>query len=130
MRFLSWCDKLAATPTLGLKADFHFDSLDAILHALSLMLNEWVDGDRATFSVERREPFTVTVNAEDGFTYSVEPTRISVAFQHTMKMKMVSGGPPIAEMLSRPLPYTELLPNVADRLMKRLYFSAVEPQGK
>jgi hypothetical protein len=114
---LSWCDKLAATPSVGFKVDFHFDSLDAILHALSPMLDKWVDGDRATFTVERREPFTVNVNAQDGFIYSVEPTRIFVTFQHTMKMKMVSGGPPVAEMLSHPLPYTELLPQASKNLM-------------
>jgi hypothetical protein len=115
---LSWCDKLAATPTVGFKVDFHFDSLDVILHALSPMLQKWVDGDRPTFTVERREPFTVNVNADNGFTYSVEPTRISVTFQHVMKMKVVSGGPPVAEMLSHPLPYTELLPRVAKELME------------
>jgi hypothetical protein len=114
---LSWCDKLAATPTVGFKVDFHFDSVDAVLHALSPMLSKWVDGDRPTFSVERREPFAVIVNAQDGFSCSVDPTRISVVFQHTMKMKIVSGGPPIAEMLSQPLPYTELLPRATKLLM-------------
>jgi hypothetical protein len=115
---VSWSDKLAATPTVGFIVEFHFDSLDAILHALSPMLDKWVDDDRPTFTVERREPFTVNVNVHDGFTYSVEPTRISVTFQHTMKMRMVSGGPPVAEMLSRPLPYTELLPQAASQLME------------
>jgi hypothetical protein len=113
----SWCDKLAATPTMGVKVDFHFDSLDAVLHALSPMLNNWIDGDRPTFSVEKREPFTVNVSAHDGFTYSVEPTRISVVFQHTMRWKTVSGGAPVAEMLSHPLPYTELLLQVSRRLV-------------
>jgi hypothetical protein len=113
---LSWCDKLAATPTVGIKVDFHFDSIDAILHALSPVLNRMVDGDRATFTVERREPFVVNVIANDGFTYSIEPTRISILFQHIMKMKMVSGGPPVAELLSHPLPYTQLLSQAGDRL--------------
>jgi hypothetical protein len=115
---LSWCDKLAATPTVGFRSDFHFQSIDAVLNALSPMLSTWVDGDRPTFSVERRDPFTVTVNAQDGYTYAIEPTRMSITFTHTMKMKMVSGGLPIAEMLSSPLPYTQLLPLVANKLIE------------
>lgn len=115
---MSWCDKLAATPSVGIKLDFHFGSIDAVLRALSPMLDTWVAEDRPTFSVERRDPsFSVSVNTNDGFTYAVEPSRISVVFQHTMKMKMVSGGPPVAEMLSHPLPYTQLLPQVSSKLI-------------
>jgi hypothetical protein len=102
---------------MGFVLDFHFESIDSVLHALSPILDKSVEGDRPTFTVERREPFSVNVNAQNGYIYLVEPSRISVTFQHVLKMKMVSGGPPVAEMLSHPLPYTELLPSVAKQLM-------------
>jgi hypothetical protein len=113
----SWCDKLAATPTMGFKLDVHFESIDSVLDALSPILDKSVEGERATFTVEKREPFSVNVNAQTGYHYIVEPSRISVAFQHVLKMKMVSGGPPVAQMTSRALPYTELLQSVATQLM-------------
>jgi hypothetical protein len=81
------------------------------------MLDKWVEGDRQLFNVERREPFSVTVSAHDGYNYEVDPSRISVTFTHSMRMKMMSGGPPVAEMLSDPLPYTKLLPSVSRKLM-------------
>jgi hypothetical protein len=114
---LSWCDKLAATATVGFGVNHHFESIASIIDALSPMLDRWIEGDRQLFSVERREPFSVTISAHDGYNYEVDPSRISVAFQHSMRMKMVSGGPPVAEMLSDPLPYTKLLPSVSKRLM-------------
>src|ERR1700745_3174961 len=75
---VSWCDKLAATPTVGFRVDYHYEPLDTVLRALYPMLNKWVDGDKARFTVEKREPtFTVNLNLhQDGFIYSVEPTRI------------------------------------------------------
>jgi hypothetical protein len=114
---LSWCDKLAATATVGFGVNYHFASIAVILDALSPMLDKWVEGDRPLFDIERREPFSVTVRSHDGYNYEIDPSRISVGFQHFMRMKIVSGGPPVAEMLSDPLPYTMLLPSVSGRLM-------------
>jgi hypothetical protein len=113
---LSWCDKLAATPGVGFRVDFRFESSDALLQALSPMLSTWVDGDKPTFSVQRND-FLLNISSHDGYVYTIEPTKIGIAFQHTMKWRLVGGGPPIAEMLSRPLPYTKLLPEVTKRLI-------------
>jgi hypothetical protein len=114
---LSWCDKLTATAAVGFGVDHHFESIAAVLDALSPMLDKLVEGNRQLFNVERREPFSVTISTEDGYNYEVDPSRIAVTFQHSMRMKMVSGGPPVAEMLSDPLPYTKLLTSVSRRLM-------------
>lgn len=114
---MSWCDKLAATATVGFGVSHHFESIAAVLDALTPLLDKWVEGDRPLFTVERREPFSVTVSTEDGFNYEIDASRIAVGFQHSMRMRMVSGGPPIAQMLSDPLPYTKLLPNVSGKLM-------------
>lgn len=102
---------------MGFRVDFHFETTDAVLRALSPMLDKWVEGDKPTFTLERPDQFSVNVNARDGFQFAVEPSKIAVVFRHTMKMKTMIGGPPVAELLSHPLPYTVLLPQVAKHLM-------------
>ncbi|MDA0306951.1 MAG: hypothetical protein O3B76_11835, partial [Proteobacteria bacterium] len=97
---MSWCDKLASTPSVGFKLDYHFASGDEILHALGPILNNWVEGDKSQFSILRHESFVVELSTNDGFHYGVEPSKIHVTFTHKMKVKPVSGGPPVMEMLS------------------------------
>ena len=113
---MSWCDKLASTPSAGFKLDQHFASGDVILHALAPVLDKWVEGDKQLFTVDRNEPFSVAFNTDDGYHYGIDSLKTHVTFIHKMKVKPVSGGPPIMEMLSRPLPFTELLPEVSKRL--------------
>jgi hypothetical protein len=64
-----------------------------------------------------RNPVRLSKSGHDGYNYEVDPSRISVGFQHSMRTKLVSGGPPVAEMLSDPLPYTKLVPSVSKRLI-------------
>ncbi|WFU23142.1 hypothetical protein QA649_34440 [Bradyrhizobium sp. CB1717] len=115
---MSWCDKLASVPTVGLTFDFHFASTDELLSSMTPILDKLVLNNKPTFEIEKLEVFAVTINTHEGFKYAVEPSKASVAFNHRMRPKAVSGGAPTMEMLSKPLPFTELLPAVSDRLIE------------
>ncbi|NQV46323.1 MAG: hypothetical protein HQ504_00925 [Rhodospirillaceae bacterium] len=107
---------MASTPSVGFKLDHHFATGDAIFDALDPILDKWVDGEKQLFTVKKHESFSVSFDTIDGFVYGIEPSKVHISFSHKMKAKPVSGGPPIMEMLSSPLPFTELLPNVSERL--------------
>ena len=113
---MSWCDKLASTPPAGFLLDWHFASSNTVLEALAPNLDKLVDSNRQLFSVVRQDAFSVAFNTDDGFSYGIEPSRVSVAFFHSLRAKAVSGGPPILQMLSQPRPYTELLSDITNRL--------------
>jgi hypothetical protein len=113
----SWCDKLASTPTVGLKLSPHYASSDALLDSLSPLLNKWASSETQNFNLERQESFAVTLNTDDGYVYTIEPERINVGFKHKVRVVPVSAGPPVLRMLSEPLPYSQLLPQVVDRLV-------------
>jgi hypothetical protein len=115
---LSWCDKLASTPAVGFTIDWHFATSSAILQAFSPILDKLVQDNKQMFTVERQEPFIVVFITNDGFQYSIEPSKIAVSFRHRLKVKHTSGGPPTMELLSRPLPFSKLLPNVSKRLIE------------
>ena len=113
---MSWCDKLASTPSVGFKLDQHFAAGDVILHALSPLLDKWVKGEKRPFRIDKSEAFNLEFTADNGFHYGIDPSKIHVSFSHIMTAKAVSGGPPIMEMLSSPLPFSKLLPEVSRRL--------------
>lgn len=115
---MSWCDKLAAVPAVGFKFDPHYASFDSILRALSPLVDTWVAGDRPTFNVEQQDPFTFSLNKEDGFVHGIDPTKASVEFKYRMKAKAISAGPPTVELLSPPRPYSELLPDASKQLLR------------
>lgn len=81
------------------------------------MLNPLFQGEKARFSVGHQTSFEVRIDTEEGFQYAVDSIKTTVAFRHRMKAKNVSGGPPTMEMISKPLPFTVLLPEVFKRLM-------------
>lgn len=114
---MSWCDKLASTPTVGLRFATGHKSSDKILDALSPLLDSWVD-DKHNVTIERQETFTVQLSTEEGFTYAVDPNRISVDFKHRWKIKPRSGGTPTAELTTAPRPFTEILPEVASKAIE------------
>lgn len=115
---MSWCDKLASTPSIGLKFDTHFAPSAEILEVLKPILDPLVKGDRPKFTINRLEPFDLEFTTEDGFHYGVDASRLWIDFQHRLRVKPTSGGPPVAELLSRAAPYTDLLPRVSDRLLE------------
>lgn len=114
----SWCDILASTPSVGFGFDWRMMTGDSVLGNLSRLLDPLVANERPKFTIKRADPFSVTITREDGFSYGIEPSKAYVTFQHTMRAKAVSGAAPVMEMLSRPMPYTKLLPEVSDMLVE------------
>jgi hypothetical protein len=108
---------LASVPTVGFTLDWHFATSTATLGGLSPVLDNLIKNDRPQFSVNQQDAFATTFITEDGFQYTVEPSKVVIAFQHRMRAKAVSGGKPVMEMLSHPLPFTDLLPNVTKKLI-------------
>lgn len=113
---MSWCDKLASTPAVGFRLNQHFVPGDVVLAALAPLLDRWVAGERQLFTAERNAPFSVQLSTDDGYDYGIDSSKIHVTFKHRMRAKAVSGGPPVVEMLSRALPFTELLTEASGRL--------------
>ena len=94
----------------------HYIGSDAILNALTPWFDEWATPDKPPISAVRHESFAFGFTLDQGFQFAVEPGRTFVDFSHRIKMRTVSGGPPVVEMLSHPLPYTTLLPELHKRL--------------
>jgi hypothetical protein len=115
---LSWCDKLASTPSVGFKLDPHHASSDSIIDAIAGILDPLHTGEKPKFSVLQQASFELQFQTEDGFIYAIDPIKTSVAFRHRMRARPTSGGPPIMEMLSKPAPYTSLLRDVSKRLVE------------
>ena len=114
---MTWCDKLASTPGVGLKLDYHFMPAEAILHALAPVLDPLVAHDKWKFTIERLEAYRLVVVTNDGFHYGAEPSKLNVTFNHRLRAKQVSAGPPVMELLSSPLPFTTLMPMVSSKLI-------------
>lgn len=115
---VSWCDKLASTPAVGLRCDPSYAPSEQLLGALSPVLERATLDDKPQFTVDDQAPFSVSFNTEEGFKYIVDQTRIVVQFNHRVKFKPVSGGPPVMELLSKPMLYTELLEICCDKLVE------------
>jgi hypothetical protein len=114
---VSWCDKLASTPGIGIKLDKSFGPIATMLEPLTPIISTWVDKDKAAFSVDHQDLFNCTLTTFDGYQYIMGPEQLSVEFKHRLRLKAQSAGPPSAELLSRPLPYTDLLPQVGKKLL-------------
>jgi hypothetical protein len=114
----SWCDKLASTPAVGVRFSHHFASSGTIIRLLAPILDRMIEGRKPKFTMESQDSFRVVFMSEDGFQYGIEPERIFVDFHHRMRARVTSAGPPIVEMISSPRPYTQLLPEVCDRLLE------------
>jgi hypothetical protein len=114
---VSWCDKLASTPTVGLKLEARNLPSSLLLQAMSPILDRESKGDEARFVLDNQDVFNLQFTVDDGYRYGVSPSHISVAFSHRMQVKPESGGLPILRFLSDPKPYTEVLPVARERLV-------------
>lgn len=114
---MSWCDRLASTPGVGFRLTPYYASSESVFDAWQPMLSKWAKSERMPFTVDKQDAFSATITTEDGFQYGTDPNRSFVNFYHRIRPKSVSGGPPVMEMLSRPRPYTDLLPEVSERLV-------------
>lgn len=116
---MSWCDKLASTPTVGFFFPPHATSGATIADRLAPLIDKWWDSDqRATFNIDKQDGFSFEITNDSGLKYIVDLSRIVVDFNHRLKLKPQSGGPPIVEMISTPQPYTVLLPRAAEELVR------------
>jgi hypothetical protein len=115
---VSWCDKLASVPTVGLTLDWHFAPVNELLATLSPLLDSLVQGDKPRFNVTNQDAFSASIQTDDGFQYAFEPSKVVVSFHHRMRAKPVSGGAPVMQMLSQAQPFTKLLPEVTRRLIE------------
>jgi hypothetical protein len=102
------------------KLDKSFAPVAAILDPLTAMISKWVDTERDTpaFTVEQQDLFSCVLTTFDGYQYTLGPELLAVEFQHRLRLQPRSAGPPVAEMLSKPQPYTTLLPRIAERLVE------------
>lgn len=114
----SWCDKLASTPVVGIFLEPHSASSGAIMDALSPLLDRHYAGDRALFSIDQSQGNVFVFTTDEGYQTNVEPTRLSVRFVHRLRTRQVSAGPPVAELISKAAPYTQLLKGVLERLLE------------
>jgi hypothetical protein len=128
---LSWCDKLASTPSVGVKLDYHFLSSGDLLGAISPITDKMVRGDKALMKITKQDAFEINFdNSEEGYLYVLNASNISVSFRHYMKIRHTSAGPPVATLLTEALPYTTLLPTISERLIEITLLIAQGSQRK
>src|SRR5262245_18091342 len=119
---MSWCDKLASTPMVGLLFVLRHQSSDSILDALAPLFDSWVDGRKQRFSIEKQEPFKVEFATDDGFHYVVNQQRVTVEFRYGWRVKRQSARAPVPQLQSEPRLFTALLPRVAERAIEAANF--------
>jgi hypothetical protein len=101
---------------VGFTLDWHFAGNNSLWAAFSPILDKEVSNEKATFAITQNEPFSIGFHTDSGFHYSADPSKVVVGFQHRLKVKPVSGGTPTMEMLSHPRPFSQLLPEVCEKL--------------
>jgi hypothetical protein len=115
---ISWCDKLASTPGVGVGLDWAYLPSSHYQQAMTPVTSKWVDDEKQAFNIDSQDAYTVAFTSFDGFHYGFNSSRIYTEFRHRMKYLPQSAGPPTAELISKPLPYTQLLPLISDRLIE------------
>lgn len=112
----SWCDKLASTPGVGLTLDWSYLPSSYYQQAMMPVTAKMVENDVQGFNIEHLDPYSFAFTSNDGFHYAFNSSRIFVEYRHRLKYVPQSAGPPIAELVSKPLPYTKLLSQITERL--------------
>jgi hypothetical protein len=116
---LSWCDKLASTPTVGFRLTAHYAPFATVLSTLAPILDRSTEQEAKSTTVDNPTTlFTTGFTTSDGFKYSADEAKVAVSFNHRAKFKPTSGGLPRMEMLSKALPFTTLLPVVSSKLIE------------
>jgi hypothetical protein len=106
-------------PTVGLTLTNHFAPIDVLLGSLTPILDRVPEDQTKNISIEQPSTnFSIAFILNDGFRYAANEKQASVAAQHRVRYRQTSGGPPRMEMLSKPLPFTALLPVVSSKLVE------------
>jgi hypothetical protein len=93
---MSWCDRLASTPTAGFKLTNHFAPIDILLGSFSPILDRVPEEQTKNATVEQTNTnFSIAFTMHDGFKYTASETLVSVAFAHRMRFRHTSGGEPV-----------------------------------
>lgn len=119
---MSWCDKLASTPAVGLRFALFHQSSNRLLDLLQPLFDTLVEGRKQQFSIEQQSAFAITLVTESGFGYIVDHEGVVVEFRHRWRIKPRSGSLPVPELLSSPRPYSQLLDEAVDRLLQAVEF--------
>jgi len=114
----SWLDRLATTPGLGLRLEPRARSSESILTALGPVLDRQFVGERQGFTIEAQDSFGVQFATDDGYFYGVDAQRFWVEFRHRIRAKAQSAAPPTTEVISKPSPFTQLMPSIATKLVE------------
>ena len=113
----SWCDKLASIPSAGVRFNHHYIPVHRVLQSWHSILDKNSTDDVAKFTLAKSDEFSCEINCEDGYKYGFDAIRVHTAFNHRLKVKNISAGGPVVEMLSTAQPFTKLLPEVTGRLI-------------
>jgi hypothetical protein len=117
---VSWCDKLASTPAVGVRLDKSYAPISTLLEPFSPVVSTWVDKEKdlPAFTVDQQDQFSSTLQTHDGYSYLLNPEQLTVEFKHRLRIRAQSAGPPTADLMSKPRPYTEVLADVTKRLLQ------------
>ncbi|WP_125469936.1 hypothetical protein [Caulobacter vibrioides] len=115
---MSWCDKLASTPTVGLRFTPLVTPSEALIASLSPILSDLFRDDKPEFNIEAQDPLSLTLITNDGYRYGIDATKVFVSFHHRHRLVPVSGDLPRLELLSEAKPYTALLNDAVERIKR------------
>lgn len=115
---MTWCDKLASQPTIGFQLTPFYGGNETILTRIAPLLSSLGTVEKPGFSVDVPDIHRVDIQREDGFLYSFDSSKAVVQFQHRMKFRLVSGGLPVAELISSPKVFSSLLEDATEMLIE------------
>ncbi|MEF0943601.1 hypothetical protein [Rhizobium sp. BR 362] len=117
---MTWCDKLASQPSVGFQLDPFYGGGEAILTKLAALMMTWGTPEQPEFVVtpQPQDVFRVDIQRENGFLYSFDALKASVQFQHRMQLKAISGGLPVAQLISSPKVFSSLLSDATEMLIE------------
>jgi len=103
-----------------------------LLEPLTPIVSAWIekDKDRPAFSVDHQDVYNATLTTFDGYQYLIGPEILAVEFRHRLRVRPQSAGPPTAELLSKPAPYSELLVETTNRLLDMVRLTMTGEQRK
>jgi hypothetical protein len=114
---VTWCDKLASTPVVGLKLDWTFATGNSFLESLSPVLSKLSVSDAPAFGIDALDAMNMIVTTNEGFQYAAAPGAISVGFARRFQVKYAATGNPSLEILSLSQPYSTLLDSALKQLV-------------
>jgi hypothetical protein len=82
---VSWCDKLASIPTVGITLSPRYHSPASLLEAMTPILDSHVTAKsnfqpQTRFNIERQDVFELAFSVEEGFRYGFGPTSARLTF--------------------------------------------------